>query len=497
MKRALSFLILFLIVFLIAPIAFADITIVTDQSAYNLGNKIKASASILQDGNFDGLLKLTLLCESYKLQYFLTPISLEANFRTAADVPEVTITPSMLGNCTIAGGLMTNDNLIIEEKESGSFSITNQLKVLPVSREVASLPADYIQIAGVVNEASDANVLKASLKIAFGNASYKINAADGKFNLTLEIPKNIKSGKHAIEISASDPKGNAGFSLIELEITAVPSYIKTELSSSMLLPGSKIGIFASLYDQADELINDSLELELMSPDGSKVFRKSVQSGEKTEYEFSQYAEPGLYVLAAAYKNLLSQSLINVTAVREIKIKYENETVLIENIGNVPFEDELTFILESELKKYPITKNIKIEPGKILDIDLSKEVPLGIYDVILPVKEGLETIKEKVNETLQNFVESVQERIEDLPAEKKDVLAANVTIHDNRPAYRKLASGLSAISGSLVGADGVLAKNPLITPVLLVVILLLVVFRYGRKPIMRLVRGKKNDGDDEN
>jgi hypothetical protein len=76
-----------------------------------------------------------------------------------------------------------------------------------------------------------------------------------------------------------------------------------------------------------------------------------------------------------------------------------------------------------------------------------------------------------------------------------VLADGVTIHDNRPIYKKVASGIGSISGALVGSDGILAKNPLIAPITLVVIILLLVFRYGRRPIMNLIKGKK-DGKKE-
>lgn len=493
MKKGVLFLLIF---FLTIPIVLADITIKTEQNVYNLGNKIKASASVLQSNNFEGLFKLTLSCVNYKLQYFLTPISLEANFRTAVNVPELAVTSSMLGNCTLIGDLVTNDNLIVEEKESNSFSVTNQLTVLPVKSKITALPAESIQIVGVINEAFGNNVLKASTKIILDNNSYTIDAIDGKFNLTLDIPKNIKSGKHTIEISASDSKNNQGSALIEVDITAIPTYIKLDLSINQLLPGSKVEITSSLYDQADDLVNTSLDLELISPNGNKVFRKIVQSNEKISYEFSQYAEPGLYALVNIYKNLLAQSSINITTIREVKIKYENETVFIENIGNIPFEDELTFILESELKKYPILKKINVEPGKILNIDLSKEVPLGIYDIKLPIKEGIEPIKEKINETVQSLAESLQESISNLLPEKESVLADDVTIHDNRPVYKKIASGLSSISGALVGADGLLAKNPLIAPITLVVIVLLIIFRYGRKPLMRLIRGKKDNDNKE-
>ena len=186
-----------------------------------------------------------------------------------------------------------------------------------------------------------------------------------------------------------------------------------------------------------------------------------------------------------------------TAIREVKIKYENEGVFIENIGNVPFEDELTFILESKQKKYPILKKISVEPGKLLSIDLSKEVPLGIYDIKLPMKEGLEPVREKVGEIIQSAAESAQESLINLLPENENLLASDVEIHDNRPLYKKFTGSLSSLGGTLVGADGLLAKNPLLAPAILIAIVLIIVFRYGRKPIIRLIKGKKDDDNKEN
>ena len=185
---------LFLIFLLIMPIAFADITIKTDQNIYNLRNDIKASVSVLQSNNFEGLFKLTLSCENYKLQYFYsTPISLEANFRTAIDMKDpLKTTSSMLGNCTIIGNLVTNENLIIEEEQSNSFSITDQLTVLPVKSKIASLPAEAIQVTGIINEAFGNNVITATTSIKLDNLSSTVDAADGKFNATINLPKNIK-----------------------------------------------------------------------------------------------------------------------------------------------------------------------------------------------------------------------------------------------------------------------------------------------------------------
>ena len=50
---------------------------------------------------------------------------------------------------------------------------------------------------------------------------------------------------------------------------------------------------------------------------------------------------------------------------------------------------------------------------------------------------------------------------------------------------------------MVGADGLLAKNPLLAPAILIAIVLIIVFRYGRKPIIRLIKGKKDGNNKEN
>src|SRR3989338_2571507 len=323
------------------------------------------------------------------------------------------------------------------------------------------------------------------------NGTYEVEAVDGKFNLTLELPKNVKSKKHVIAISASDLKGNFGDSFVELDVAAIPSYVKLDISRTELSPGSGVEMLAALYDQADDLINDSLNLEMKGPSGKKIFAKSVQSGEEIHYEFSQYAEPGAYILTGNYRSLTAEATITLPALREVKIIYENESVFVENTGNIPFEDELTFILESGLKKYPLTKKISIEPGKLLGIDLSKEVPLGIYDILIGMKEGIKPFSIGLNESLQSLKDGASTL-----GEKESMLAGNVQIHDNRPAYRKIATSFESISARLVGADGYMSKNPLIAPIALVAILLLLVFRYGRKPIMNLLKGRKKEPENK-
>src|SRR3989344_1381590 len=182
MKKSFVFLILLLMI----PAVFADIAIRTDQPAYNLKNRIGVSASVLEENDFEGLFKLTLKCDSYNLQYFLTPVNLKANFRTAIDVPQLTVTKPMLGKCILSGELSTNENSVAEQSSSESFAVTDKLVVLPVNSEVTASPGSEIKVTGIVNEAFGNNAPKGTAKITLDEVSHDAEIENGKFETSLK-----------------------------------------------------------------------------------------------------------------------------------------------------------------------------------------------------------------------------------------------------------------------------------------------------------------------
>ena len=74
---------------------FADISLTTDQPSYNLGNKIKASATDPNKTQNLKVFKMTLSCGTYKIQYFMTPVALKQILQPL-NVPELPATASMM-----------------------------------------------------------------------------------------------------------------------------------------------------------------------------------------------------------------------------------------------------------------------------------------------------------------------------------------------------------------------------------------------------------------
>jgi len=138
-------------------------------------------------------------------------------------------------------------------------------------------------------------------------------------------------------------------------------------------------------------------------------------------------------------------------------------------------------MESDDKTYLINKKINLEPEQVITIDLSKEVPQGTYDILLP-KE----IVEKTSEVESEDNESVQEVVE------QTNLIENVQIDDNRNLLKKTTAGVSGITGAVVGAAGYVSSRPVLAAAILALIILATVTHYSWGFIRNKVKGGKRE-----
>ena len=160
---------------------------------------------------------------------------------------------------------------------------------------------------------------------------------------------------------------------------------------------------------------------------------------------------------------------------------ENGIVTVKNSGNVQYNDEVTIVAESEDDKYLINKKIKLEPGETIVIDLSKEVPQGTYDIILP-EETAEAAEQEA--AVSNESKSAEEVAENV--------FQDVPIEDNRNVLKKTADGMSGITGAVVGAAGYVASRPLLASLILVLIILATVLHYSWGTLKNRIKVKKGD-----
>ena len=160
---------------------------------------------------------------------------------------------------------------------------------------------------------------------------------------------------------------------------------------------------------------------------------------------------------------------------------EGSFVHVENVGNIDYNDETTIILENNDGKYLINRQIELKLGEKITIDLSKEVPQGTYDVILP-EEAVATGEAKKSDENKSAQETV---------EQQNVIK-DVAIDDNRPMLKKTANVVSAITGAVVSTAGYIASKPALAATILILIVLGTVAYYSKDFIVNKIKGRKRD-----
>lgn len=469
------FILQFLLLFII-PYAFAEISVtLPDKETYNLGEKITPTISVKEGQSHDGFFKLQLICDNYNLQYYTTPINLEADLRTQVPVPELTLSSPMIGTCIIKAGLDSNDGTNTDSASSASFLVSNLIDII-TEENLHSDPGEDLLISADARKASRELLSKGEFSIKYRDEQENGNITAGKLEHVLHITADTEAAEYQITIAAADRYGNHGDKTMKLGIPQIPTSIQNEIENNVIMPGDTLKAKIALYDHTNRLINaSSINVKVFNPEENQIDEKEVQSPGQFEFVIERNHEPGVYFLLGSYGEVSGQSTFTVVMVKKIAMKQENNIVHIENTGNVDYEEDTTIILESNDKKYLINKKLKLKPGESIDIDLSEEVPGGTYDVILPEEAAEEN--SIGNETNQESLE---------PAN----VIKDVSIEDNRNALKKAADVLKAVTGAVVGTAGYVVSKPKLASVILVTIILGVVTYYSRDFIMQRIKGKK-------
>ncbi|MBI2208548.1 hypothetical protein HYU50_03555 [Candidatus Woesearchaeota archaeon] len=486
MKNIKRFLLLQSLLLFVIPYAFAEISITLPaKETYNLGEKIMPTISIKEEQNHDGFFKLHLVCDNYNLQYYTIPIKLEANIRTQVQVPELPLSGPMIGSCSIKAGLDKNDGTNFDAASSAGFLVSNLINII-TEENLHSDPGKDILILGDVRKASGELLSEGELSINFRDENEGGNITAGKLEHMLHIDANTEAGEYAINIAIRDKEGNLGDKIVKIEIPQIPTSIQNEIENDVLAPGDTLKAKIALYDHTNKLINVSnINVKVFDPDESPIAEKEVQSSGQFELGIEKHQAPGVYFLFSSYENVDQQSTFTVVMVKKIAMKQENNIVHIENTGNVNYDDETTIILEGNDKKYLINKKLDLKPGESIEIDLSKEVPGGTYDVILPEEavEQEEPAGENIiaNETSQESFEAAN-------------VIKDVLIEDKRNAIKKIADGLRAVTGAVVSTASYIVSKPKLASIILVTIILGIITYYSRDYITQRIKGNKPGGE---
>lgn len=378
-RSARFVLLLCLTLVLGAVSASAALNVRTDKEVYNFGDHVVVNYDFSRDQDFSGLLKLSLFCTSFDLEFYTLPTNLNAGEKQEVSVPPLSIAGNMLGRCYVAANATSFDKSVSEGGISNFFNVTSSVSVAVIVDKELYLPSQSVEVSGTVGRSHE---LPASVVLTFLGTKYSSAVTDNAFAYSIKLPRSIKSGSHALEFLVNDSYGNSGFASAGFKVESVPTRMVNTLSNNSIRPGEPFTVSVSVYDQADDAMKSSVSITVADSLGTIALSASDTTGGVTRLSFPAGQKPGRYTLASKALGLTEASPVLVEEFEDASVSFDNKTVVLKNTGNVNYVKQFNITL-SGAKSYVVVHDVELAPGEAFEVDLTQVVSEGDYNLSFP------------------------------------------------------------------------------------------------------------------
>lgn len=292
----------------------------------------------------------------------------------------------------VFGNVMTFNN-------AANFYLSNQLDVKVHADKAVVLPGENVEISGDVRTVLNKVPSGLSAEVSLNEVRMPLELKDGSFKMQFKVPENIKSGKHEINVHASDLSGNSGSFGVNIEVPAVATKLSIMADKQSYLPKDNLGITAYLYDQGSDLISTMVTFEILDPKGGKRASTTIQTNKLEQFRVPDFAMPGKWKLTASIKTLSTQSNFEILIVKQLDAVIDGEVIYLKNVGNVKHSGNVEILLKGK-EEYQTLSRKSLLPNETVVIPLNKFAPNGDYVVTLQLPEDTSLAFDQSTEPLR-------------------------------------------------------------------------------------------------
>lgn len=294
------------------------------------------------------------------------------------------------------------------------------------------LPGEELKIEGEA-DLDEANAERASATVLFNNNTYTTTLRNNLFKFFIKIPNNIRSGNHSVRVEVTDAFGNNGIYDEQIAVIPQPTTLYLAVEKNSFQPEDIAHLTVHLYDQANETMEGTAQVIVVNPKRDVVLNTIVPTNQRIDLKFPPFSVDGRYWIRSRIDDLTSKIMVDIIPVERIDVTYINKTVVIRNIGNIPYKKPIVIELLNHENEVSLEKDLSLKPNHTGTIMLETEVPTGVYDLIIGDK----------------------------------MIAANISLEDKRSALKKITGG---VVGAGVQGGGVEISTMIIGWAVIVVLL---------------------------
>lgn len=384
MKSKVLVLVLLVMGLFVVPGVSAGILIGQPDNFYNLGEILTTSLTLKPASDTEDFLEVGIVCSNESIEIHKEFIGLEAGEERIVDVVALlskSIIGSLSGQCYVATEY-GNENV-----ESTDFEITNLINI--------DFNLDKTKFTAGEELAIDGQILKESGGIVDGFIELSVESlglylskttSEGSFAFSFTFPEDSKSGEHALKIRVYETDSSGSVSnegVFEKTISIVHTLTALEIiiNEQTVMPGSTLEYMINAYDQAGDDVVEEIILVIYEPGDFIFTEKIIISGSLDFLELEDDYPPGYWKIEALSKDgeFKVRKLFYVEEVTEIHTSLIGDTLIVTNIGNIPYKVALEILIGSST----IVKQINLEIGEVQKFKLF--APEGDYSI--RVKDG--------------------------------------------------------------------------------------------------------------
>lgn len=363
---------------------------------YNLGEEISVPVILKASGDTRGSLDTELLCQGFDSkiipqgQVSLKPENSYQETKTLIVFLERDVIGNRKGSCEIR--ISFKD----EVKLTSKFSVSDFIKIEFPIEKTEFKPGESVLIKGTATRESQ-KLVDGYIEVSIGNGDKTITLEglvnEGYFSINFSIPKTMPAGQYLTKIKVyektDDETINSGFMDYNILVQQIPTNLEIMFEQAEIDPGANLKVKAILHDQSGASI-DSVSIITIKDENNKILEQLEKStGEFLEYSIMQNQPPAEWRVFAVSNQLTSEATFKIKEKKDVHTELMNRTLLITNIGNVPYNDILSIKIGNEF----LELNLSLGIGEMQKFVLS--APNGEYKVEIMSSAGEKKISTNV------------------------------------------------------------------------------------------------------
>ncbi len=368
--------------------ASAELIISQPKASYNLGDEfeITVQADVIKENYLDvNLLCIGSLGEPREINLYHGILTEKTILINRKLIP--VFISDLKGTCNIEAkygeDLQTTQN----------FKISDEIIVELELNEMKYRAGEEVIIKGTAMKKNNALIGQggagAYVTAKIGEES-KANGMvkDGQFRLNFSVLESTPAGMKAlvIEVHDEDAEGNilnVGTARADLTILQEPAWMDIAVDKQVVSAGETIKIMPILYDKANmEMNGEEVVIRVLNADKKVMYEKIISSGEEIDFTLESSHAPGYSKIIAAKGSIVKEKTFDVSETPKISSRVENNTLIIENIGNCDYSGPIEIAIGGSI----IVKEVNLKKGEIIRYKVS--APDGDYALTVKDNSGL-------------------------------------------------------------------------------------------------------------